>query len=157
MMERTRTRASALALTLGLTMMLVVGCAQDTSPDSAVPGGAPAGGDMSTGTSVAPVEATPVGGDEHGAPSASADGKLSEDEIAEVNKLPDEADRAAALAQMVCPIGEDIDTKKPNHLGSMGMPVKKVVDGKAYFLCCKGCEADFDKDPQAAIAKLAKK
>jgi hypothetical protein len=143
MMTQTRARGSILGL--GLAAALVVaGCTQST-PEAEVPGGAPVGGDMSVG---APVEATPV---------ATGDDKLTDDEVAQINKLPDEADRAAALAQMVCPIGTDIDTNKPNHLGSMGMPIKKVVDGKPYFLCCKGCEADFDKDPQAAIANLATK
>ncbi len=82
------------------------------------------------------------------APQAAAV-KLTDEELAEVKKLP-EADQALALAQGVCPISGE-------HLGSMGPPLKVTADGKTAFLCCKGCKADFDADPAAAIAKLNKK
>jgi RND family efflux transporter MFP subunit len=44
------------------------------------------------------------------------------------------ADRALAEAQKTCPI-------LGGPLGAMGVPVKVTVDGKAVFLCCKGCES----------------
>lgn len=45
----------------------------------------------------------------------------------------DPADRALAERQKTCPV-----TGKP--LGSMGTPVRIVVDGRVVFLCCEGCE-----------------
>ena len=62
-----------------------------------------------------------------------------------------EADQAIAIKQVVCLIsGEPLG-------GSMGVPIRVEHEGKVGFLCCKGCQADFDKDPAAAFAKLAKK
>jgi hypothetical protein len=74
---------------------------------------------------------------------------LSAEEIAEIKKLP-EAEQAIALKQKVCPISTE-------HLGSMGAPIKVTAGDKTAFLCCKGCQEDFDKDPQAALAKLGLK
>ncbi len=81
--------------------------------------------------------------------AASADA-LTPEELATLKKLP-EGDREAAIAQKVCPISGD-------HLGTeaMGEPIKVTADGKTAFLCCKGCKADFEKDPSAALAKLGK-
>jgi hypothetical protein len=75
---------------------------------------------------------------------------LTDEELAEIKKLPDEADQKAAIAQKTCPFTGE-------HLGSMGIPIKKVVDGKPVFLCCSGCTDKFDKDPQGALAKVSKK
>jgi hypothetical protein len=76
--------------------------------------------------------------------------KLSDEEIAEINKLPAE-DKKIALAQLVCPVSGD-------HLGeaSMGPPIKQVVDGTTFFLCCSGCEKEVKADPKAVLAKLKK-
>jgi hypothetical protein len=106
-----------------LALAALVGCAEPASDPT-----------TGAGASTAAADAAPK------APSA--------DDLAQIDKLADEADRVAAKAQKVCPI-----TGEP--LGSMGLPLKKEVDGKPVFLCCKGCEADFDKDPKAALAKLA--
>jgi hypothetical protein len=57
------------------------------------------------------------------------------------------ADRELAIAQRFCVILKD------NRLGSMGPPVKIVVDGETVFLCCAGCEKAAKKDPQATAAK----
>ena len=81
------------------------------------------------------------------APKADA-AKLSEDELAELKKLP-AAEEALAIKQINCPISGE-------HLGSMGKPISKSVDGKPVFLCCKGCVEQFDKNPKAALAKLPK-
>jgi YHS domain-containing protein len=81
--------------------------------------------------------------------SKSAALKLTDKEIAAIKELP--ADEAAlALAQGLCPIGGD-------HLGAMGKPFKVSAEGKTLFLCCDGCEADFKKDPKAALAKVSAK
>lgn len=68
-------------------------------------------------------------------------------EIANLAKLAPE-DRKAAEAQKICPITEEL-------LGSMGAPVKVQAGDQLVFLCCKGCVSAVEKDPQAALAKLA--
>jgi hypothetical protein len=81
---------------------------------------------------------------------ANASSALSADEIAQIKKLP-EADQAIALAQITCPVsGEKLG-------GEMGVPVKVTADGQSFFLCCKGCKKEVDKDPAAVVAKLQKK
>ena len=79
---------------------------------------------------------------------------LSDEEVASIKKLPSEDDQKAALAQKICLVGED--EGKPNHLGSMGTPIKETVKGKTIFLCCKGCVDDFKKDPDKYLSKLGK-
>jgi hypothetical protein len=49
-------------------------------------------------------------------------------------------DAAAARRQSVCPV-----TRKA--LGSMGTPIKVLVNGRTVFLCCSGCEDRLRKDP----------
>lgn len=71
---------------------------------------------------------------------------LSEDEIEEIKNLPEE-DAALALEQKICPISDE-------HLGSMGVPIKVTADGKSAFICCAGCEKLFNRNPEAALAKL---
>ena len=58
-----------------------------------------------------------------------------------------EADRPAALKQATCPV-----TGKP--LGSMGVPAKKTVRGRAVFLCCAGCAGAIESNPDKYLAKL---
>ena len=79
---------------------------------------------------------------------------LSDDELTNIKKLPSEVDQKLALAQKICLVGED--EGKPNHLGSMGMPIKETVKGKTVFLCCKGCVEDLKKDPDKYLSKLGK-
>lgn len=62
-------------------------------------------------------------------------------------KLP-AADLALAEAQLLCPIHEG------SRLGSMGTPVKLMLDGKPVFLCCKGCEDSARENPKATLAKV---
>ena len=71
---------------------------------------------------------------------------LSDEEVAEIKKLP-AADAALALKQMVCPVSGD-------HLGEMGAPVKVSAEGKTFFLCCKSCNKEVTADPKAVVAKL---
>lgn len=72
--------------------------------------------------------------------------KLSDDQIAEIKKLP-EADRAIALKQILCPVSDE-------PLGEMGVPVKETVGGKTFFLCCKNCEKDLKAREKEILAKL---
>ena len=73
---------------------------------------------------------------------------LDEDVVASLSELS-EADREAALAQKICPVGEQ-------PLGSMGKPPKVTVNGQEVFLCCEGCEEDLRSDPEKYLAKLQK-
>jgi hypothetical protein len=63
--------------------------------------------------------------------------------LAELGK---EAQRLAEV-QRVCPISGEL-------LGSMGKPVKVVLDKQTVFLCCKSCEDDARKDPKKTLAKV---
>lgn len=81
------------------------------------------------------------------APTDTATGTTAEwqvgldPEVAEaLSELPEE-DRQAALKQGVCPV-----TKMP--LGSMGPPMKIVVEGQEVFLCCEGCESTIRSNPE---------
>lgn len=58
------------------------------------------------------------------------------------------ADRALAESQRFCPVLET------SRLGSMGPPVKLIIDGQPVFLCCEGCEKSALQDPQATVAKV---
>jgi hypothetical protein len=56
-------------------------------------------------------------------------------------------DRELIAKQKVCPVSGQV-------LGSMGDPVKVVVKGRTVFLCCPGCKAAIEKDPDKYLAKL---
>lgn len=58
-------------------------------------------------------------------------------------------DKALVEAQVFCPLG--------GPLGSMGTPVKVMVEGKPIFLCCDGCREGVLADPEAAFAAIEKK
>ncbi|HEY2157065.1 MAG TPA: hypothetical protein VGH33_15660, partial [Isosphaeraceae bacterium] len=77
-----------------------------------------------------------------------AGAKLSEKELANVNKL-DEADRKLALEQKLCPMSGA-------HLGAMGKPVKVTLKDQAVFLCCDSCEEDAKAKPDETLAKLGR-
>jgi len=62
-------------------------------------------------------------------------------------KLPPE-DRALALAQKFCPVMEK------SRLGSMGTPIKVVIEGQPVFLCCKGCRSEATDEPAQTLAKV---
>lgn len=88
--------------------------------------------------------------DEAAAPSLegpdAASVALSDEEIAEIKKLPAE-DHEAALAQAVCPVSDE-------NLGSMDTPLKVSAEGRDFFICCKGCEKKVKSDPKGVLAKL---
>ncbi len=58
-------------------------------------------------------------------------------------------DRKLAEVQGYCPV------LPQNRLGSMGVPVKVVLDGKPVFLCCKGCIKAAKGNAKKTLAKLA--
>ena len=58
-----------------------------------------------------------------------------------------ETDRAAALAQKVCPVSGET-------LGGMGTPIKVTVKGRDVFLCCPSCREKLEANPDEYLAKL---
>ena len=122
---------------LALGVLSLAGCGGTKTP-------APSA--VETPASASTAIATPVSP----APAATAKTvSLTADEKAEIGKLSDKADQDAALTQATCPVSGE-------NLGSMGVPIKVSADGKTAYLCCKGCNKDFDKDPKAVFAKLGK-
>jgi multidrug efflux pump subunit AcrA (membrane-fusion protein) len=58
------------------------------------------------------------------------------------------ADRKVAEAQKECPINAG------SLLGSMGVPVKLMVEGETVFVCCEGCQEDALADPRGTLEKV---
>jgi Cu(I)/Ag(I) efflux system membrane fusion protein len=58
-------------------------------------------------------------------------------------------DRKLVDAQHFCPILSD------NRLGSMGVPIKVMVEGQPVFLCCPVCKDKALADPKGTLAKVA--
>lgn len=65
------------------------------------------------------------------------------DELAKLSP----SDRALAERQRFCIVSDK------SRLGSMGVPMKVMINGEPVFLCCEGCEQAAKEDPQASIAK----
>jgi Cu(I)/Ag(I) efflux system membrane fusion protein len=61
-------------------------------------------------------------------------------------KLGDK-DRAAAVAQRFCVVQRD------NRLGSMGVPVKLMIQGQPVFLCCESCREEALAHPQLSLER----
>jgi len=76
-----------------------------------------------------------------------------EDTDAKINqalaRLSDK-DRKAAELQQLCPIIED------SRLGSMGVPVKLVINNQTVFVCCDGCRKAAQENAQETLAKVKK-
>ncbi|MDP1796427.1 MAG: hypothetical protein Q8K78_03055 [Planctomycetaceae bacterium] len=83
---------------------------------------------------------------EHGKKTLTTVDKLKK-ATAAIAKLP-AADQVLAEAQLFCPIQDG------SRLGSMGMPVKLMLEGKPVFLCCKGCEDAARKNTKTTLAKV---
>lgn len=62
-------------------------------------------------------------------------------------KLSD-IDRTLAEAQGYCAV-----TSEP--LGSMGPPIKVIVNDQPVFVCCKGCEKEAKSHPDRTLPKVA--
>jgi membrane fusion protein, copper/silver efflux system len=56
----------------------------------------------------------------------------------------DPGDRKLAEAQKLCPILK-------SRLGSMGKPIKLILNGETVFLCCKGCEKEAKDHPDQTV------
>jgi len=62
---------------------------------------------------------------------------------------PSSDDERLIARQKLCPV-----TDEP--LGSMGAPVKLVVEGRTVFICCKGCERELRAGAKKYLAKVPK-
>lgn len=82
-------------------------------------------------------------------PGKTASVTLSDEEVAEIKKLPAD-EQTVALKQAVCPVSKE-------HLGEMGMPVKVSAEGKTFYLCCKSCNKEVVADPKGVVANLNQK
>lgn len=60
------------------------------------------------------------------------------------------ADRQLAEAQRSCAVQDK------NALGSMGTPIKIMIEGKPVFLCCGGCKKSALANPKATLATVGK-
>ena len=81
------------------------------------------------------------------APQAQhADHNEKEEQKANIAKLSDE-DRPLAEAQGYCAV-----TSEP--LGSMGPPLKLIVNEQPVWICCKGCEKKAKSNPDKTLAKV---
>jgi Cu(I)/Ag(I) efflux system membrane fusion protein len=80
-----------------------------------------------------------------GGQSASSEAEI---EIrAALAKLSDK-DRQLALAQRFCAVQRD------NRLGSMGTPVKLMIQGQPVFLCCESCRDEALAHPQRSLDRV---
>ncbi|MHB1033411.1 MAG: hypothetical protein ACYC35_03370 [Pirellulales bacterium] len=59
----------------------------------------------------------------------------------------DKSDQAGIARQKVCPV-------TGAKLGSMGDPIKVLVDGNSLYLCCQGCVAKVEGSPEMYLAKV---
>jgi hypothetical protein len=79
-------------------------------------------------------------------PQAAVD--TGDDVAAERAKLAPE-DRAAVEAQEWCAINTE------ERLGSMGPPVKVMIQDQAVYLCCIGCRKEALAQPEKTLATVA--
>jgi Cu(I)/Ag(I) efflux system membrane fusion protein len=76
---------------------------------------------------------------------------MTEDEDAKVKAVLfklSHVDQSPAQAQAYCPILE------ANRLGSMGLPVKLILNDQPVFLCCPACEKEARAHPEQTLAKV---
>lgn len=69
------------------------------------------------------------------------------EQAASLAKLSAE-DRSLAQAQGYCAVSEE-------PLGSMGPPIKLIINDQPVFVCCKGCDKKAKSNPDATLAKVA--
>lgn len=73
---------------------------------------------------------------------------LAEQKIATALAKLTPEDQKLAEAQRFCPVLEK------SRLGSMGPPVKLMIDGQPVFLCCSSCREMALKNPQKTLEKV---
>ena len=134
-----------------LALLALVGCESPTTPGSAPSTITPADKSSKDAPEVKSLPLEPGKTDDAKKdPMKSAgatDSKFTDAEMAEIKKLSPE-DQAIAIAQVTCPVSHQT-------LG-MEVPIKKVIDGKTFFICCPGCEKKVAEKPQEVLAELKK-
>ena len=63
--------------------------------------------------------------------------------------IPSTSSKLVDVGNKVCPVSG-------NTIGVMGPGIQHVYKGKIYHLCCPGCIASFDSDPEK-YSKIAEK
>ena len=81
------------------------------------------------------------------APATKTGDEMDAEVTAALAELSEE-DRLAAEAQKYCAVMTE------SRLGSMGAPVKVMIDGQSVFLCCEGCKEAALDDPQVTLANI---
>ncbi len=76
-------------------------------------------------------------------PPADKEAKIK----ASLDKL-DADDRKLAEEQAYCAVEPE------NRLGSMGTPIKIMIEDQPVFVCCKGCERRAKANPEKTLAKV---
>jgi hypothetical protein len=83
--------------------------------------------------------------------AAQAEAQAAEEaSIKEAFAKLSEEDRMAARSQKFCAVDNE------NRLGSMGPPVKVMIEEQPVFLCCKHCEKEAIAKPKETLEKVAK-
>ncbi len=103
----------------------------------------PAAGSTYFGSSGGPHDMAAAG-------KSSATSKKEDDKVRAGMAKLSAADRRLAEAQQFCPIQPD------NRLGSMGPPVKIMIQNQPVFLCCAGCRKEALDHPQLTLAGVEK-
>jgi Cu(I)/Ag(I) efflux system membrane fusion protein len=93
-------------------------------------------------------EAKPRRADAARVAAAATKQSQAEAEIEEALAKLSEADRKLAVEQRFCPV------LRNSRLGSMGTPVKLMVEGRPVFICCDGCRKRALADPEATLKKV---
>ncbi|WP_437193684.1 hypothetical protein [Planctomicrobium sp. SH527] len=84
----------------------------------------------------------PTGGN-NGRQTTKSEADERQDALAKL----DVEDRAHAVAQGYCAVSEE-------PLGSMGVPIKVVINDQSVFVCCKGCEKKAKADAELTLSKV---
>jgi hypothetical protein len=127
-----------------LALFALVGCDVGTSqPVTPLPSTTTgAGAEPKDSTKITPMPVEPT-------KDAAVDKPLSDEQVAEIKKLPAD-EQPIALAQKFCPVSGD-----PLG-GEMGMPIKQTIGDKTFYICCASCEKKVKAKPDEVLADLAK-
>jgi hypothetical protein len=133
-----------------LALFALVGCdAGVSTPLTPPPGGTAGNGAGGTAGGAPSNEIKPMPVPEKAGEPKAEIKPLSEEQIAEIKKLPPD-EQPIAMAQKICPVsGEPLG-------GDMGAPIKQKIGDKTFYICCAGCESKVKNKPDEVLATLAK-
>jgi hypothetical protein len=134
-----------------LALFALVGCEPAAPPAAtpATPTTPPATPEPKAPTEITPMPVEPGKAEEPKKEGAAVDKPLSDEQLAEIKKLPAD-EQPIALAQKVCPVSHDALG------GEMGVPIKQTIGDKTFYICCAGCEKTVKNKPDEVLAELAK-